>query len=231
MSSTTQSTPDPRATNAARHGILANTPVIPGVETEADWQRHRDGILTSLAPANPLQAVLAERIALQLWRLARVARHEADVTTREREYAQRDAPTSYDPGASRQQKVRHALLHLALPKELELEKIQRYEAHLSRELYRALREYKSLQALPEAVPQNCETNATPAPQPDAEPVPTSEPTPSLRGDVQSVGRSQPEQPDAYPVVRPQSDIVRTQNCETNPGRGQHARTPAKQRRR
>ena len=229
----TCTTPDPRATNAARHGILANTPVVPGMETEADWQRHRDGILASLAPQDHLQAVLAERIALQLWRLARVARYEADVTTREREYAQRDAPTSYDPGASRPQKVRHTLLRLALPQETELEKIQRYEAHLSRELYRALKEYKSLQALPtpicnlqSAMPnsqshsQNCETNPTAT---QTQPAPEAEPTPSRKGRVQGVNHPQTHQPTPPPVPNVTSPAARNQKLRNKP-------TPAKRRR-
>jgi hypothetical protein len=64
------------AQNAVRHGVFANLPVVPG-ESEADWQTHRHGILDSLAPSGLLEVTLAERVALILWRLARLAKYEA----------------------------------------------------------------------------------------------------------------------------------------------------------
>jgi hypothetical protein len=65
--------------NAVQHGTFAALPVIPGVEREEDWQVHRAGILESLAPAGLLETRLAERAALLLWRLERVARYETAV--------------------------------------------------------------------------------------------------------------------------------------------------------
>jgi hypothetical protein len=64
------------AKNAIRHGVFANLPVVPG-ETESDWQSHREGTLDSLAPVGLLEVNLAERVALFLWRLARLAKYEA----------------------------------------------------------------------------------------------------------------------------------------------------------
>lgn len=51
-------------------------PVVPG-EIEADWQTHRRGIIDSLAPTGLLEVTMAERVALLLWRLARLAKFEA----------------------------------------------------------------------------------------------------------------------------------------------------------
>lgn len=68
------------AQNAVRHGIFARLPVVPG-ENEADWQAHRQGTLDSLAPVGLLEVTLAERVALLLWRLARLARYEAANTS------------------------------------------------------------------------------------------------------------------------------------------------------
>src|SRR5581483_10536898 len=65
--------------NALRHGLLAGLPVLPG-ECADDWQAHRDGIVRSLAPAGGLETALAERVALSLWRLRRVASYETAVT-------------------------------------------------------------------------------------------------------------------------------------------------------
>jgi hypothetical protein len=66
------------ATNAVRHGLLSWRPVLPGMEREEDWQEHLRRTLDSLAPSGHLEEVLAERIALQLWRLDRVARYERE---------------------------------------------------------------------------------------------------------------------------------------------------------
>jgi hypothetical protein len=64
--------------NATRHGIRSPTPVVPGVEKAQDWEEHRDGILESLQPEGHLEEVLAERVALLLWRLHRVIRYETE---------------------------------------------------------------------------------------------------------------------------------------------------------
>lgn len=64
--------------NAAKHAILSFSPVIPGMETEDDWLTHRDGVIESLHPDGYLEVTLAERVALNLWRLKRVARFESE---------------------------------------------------------------------------------------------------------------------------------------------------------
>src|SRR5687767_2684006 len=69
------------ARNPIRHGLLSSAPVIPGFESPAAWERHRASTLERLAPADHLEDSLAERVALILWRLARVARYERLVTT------------------------------------------------------------------------------------------------------------------------------------------------------
>ena len=37
--------------NALAHGLRSLVPIIPGVETEEEWQTHRQSIITSLAPS------------------------------------------------------------------------------------------------------------------------------------------------------------------------------------
>lgn len=68
------------ARNAVRHGILAHLKVLPGVEQAEDWEAHLDAVVDDLAPVGPLEIALAERVALHLWRLARVARYEHEIT-------------------------------------------------------------------------------------------------------------------------------------------------------
>jgi hypothetical protein len=64
------------ARNATRHGIFASVPVIPG-ESPEQWEAHRAGVVESLAPVGLLEVNLAERAALLLWRLQRLARYVA----------------------------------------------------------------------------------------------------------------------------------------------------------
>src|SRR5580704_6270870 len=65
------------ARNAIKHGIFAAVPVLPGECPDA-WESHRTGVVESLAPVGLLEVNLAERAALLLWRLQRLARYEAE---------------------------------------------------------------------------------------------------------------------------------------------------------
>src|SRR5918997_2259866 len=64
--------------NATQHGIRSPAPVVPGVEKAEEWEDHKDGVLESLSPEGHLEFVLAERVALLLWRLNRVTRYETE---------------------------------------------------------------------------------------------------------------------------------------------------------
>ena len=76
--------------NNTRHGLRSTTPVIPRLESPAAWQQHRALTIEGLAPANPLEEALAERVALILWRLGRVTAYERDTTARARQQANED---------------------------------------------------------------------------------------------------------------------------------------------
>src|SRR5262245_20741165 len=67
------------ATNAVSHGIFARMPVLDGAHS-SDWDRHRAGVVAALAAAGLLEVSFAERIALLLWQLGRLARYQAAVT-------------------------------------------------------------------------------------------------------------------------------------------------------
>src|SRR5208282_3067461 len=66
--------------NAATHGLCSERPVLP-CEDPAAWDAFHDGVVQELEPVGILEHELAARIALQLWRLRRVARFEAKVGT------------------------------------------------------------------------------------------------------------------------------------------------------
>jgi hypothetical protein len=65
--------------NAVSHGLRSLSPVLPD-ERPKDWNDHRKGIVVALAPVGTLEAELAERVALLMWRLRRVVRYETAVT-------------------------------------------------------------------------------------------------------------------------------------------------------
>ena len=50
--------------NATRHGISSPQPVVPGLEKQADWESHLEGIMENLSPVGHLEVTLAERVAL-----------------------------------------------------------------------------------------------------------------------------------------------------------------------
>jgi len=59
--------------NAVKHGLLARQAVI-SLENQADFCLYRDRMLSELAPASPMESMLAERIVILSWRLKRVGR-------------------------------------------------------------------------------------------------------------------------------------------------------------
>jgi hypothetical protein len=65
------------ARNATKHGIFAAVPTAPG-ESAKEWEAHRTGVVDALAPVGALEVNLAERVALVLWRLQRLARYEVE---------------------------------------------------------------------------------------------------------------------------------------------------------
>jgi hypothetical protein len=74
--------------NAAKHGIYSVTPVLPNVERQADWLKHRAGVFNDLQPEGYIQEIIAERIARPVmsssWPAARETRllrhlHDAEL--------------------------------------------------------------------------------------------------------------------------------------------------------
>jgi hypothetical protein len=100
--------------NATQHGIRSPAPVVLGVEKKEDWEEHRDGILESLQPEGHLEEVLAERVALLIWRLHRVTRYETETIALSQEKLEDDLADrrrfgSYVVGSMHPEDVRGAL--------------------------------------------------------------------------------------------------------------------------
>jgi hypothetical protein len=73
--------------NASKHGILSPRPVVAAFESDASWKSHREGIVESLAPVGSLEQALAERVALNSWRLNRVVFYETEQISKLQEEA------------------------------------------------------------------------------------------------------------------------------------------------
>jgi hypothetical protein len=142
--------------NAIVHAIRSKKPVIHGMEEESDWRNHRQGIIASLDPAGELENVLADRVALLLWRLDRVTRYEVAVTDRHVASARSDLAVAdaYAHRTIAQGKLpevapeRVALTQITriIPPENDLNIIMRYETHLHRQYIQTLHEIEALQA-------------------------------------------------------------------------------------
>ena len=59
--------------NAVQHGLLIRQNVISS-ESQADFDLYRERMLSELAPASPMESMLAERIVTLSWRLKRAGR-------------------------------------------------------------------------------------------------------------------------------------------------------------
>jgi hypothetical protein len=142
--------------NALSHGITSPSPVLAGMEREADWRRHLNGIVDGLAPEGDLERALAERVALLLWRLHRITRYEVAVTDRavagtESDLAVADAYVQGTLTKGVLPDVSPVILAAAqetrvIPAVDELDKIMRYETHLHRQYIQTLHELEALQA-------------------------------------------------------------------------------------
>jgi hypothetical protein len=58
--------------NAWKHGIRSEAVVLPEAEDEREWEAFRDGIYESLDLEGTLEYLMAERVALALWKLRRL---------------------------------------------------------------------------------------------------------------------------------------------------------------
>src|SRR5215471_8354193 len=61
---------------ATSNGSRSFSPVLPGIETQADWDRHLAGVQASLSPGNYLEEQLCYKVALTLQQWHRLDRYE-----------------------------------------------------------------------------------------------------------------------------------------------------------
>jgi hypothetical protein len=142
--------------NAIQHGIFAQTPVLPLVERQEDWDELRQDVINWFDLEGPFMESLGERAAFLIWRLRRVGRFE---TLSIRDYMDdvpedwqaslqlegRDKPDSLSPADIRE--MDRMISSRLMPDDSAMDKITRYEARLHRYLLQTLYQISVLKGL------------------------------------------------------------------------------------
>ena len=132
------------AKNALKHGLLARDAVLPG-EDPADFDRQLSALEADIQPANSLEFELVRQIADAQWRMRRLTRLEtgflAAAVDDQRRHLEKRRPDELRPGydgetlllGSAMLDRTQAFVHLA-----------RYDGHLSRRFFRAVKQLSDL---------------------------------------------------------------------------------------
>ena len=132
------------AKNALKHGLLARDTVLPG-EDPADFDRQLSALEADIQPANSLEFELVRQIADAQWRMRRLTRLEtgflAAALADKRRLTEKYRPENLRPGyegetlllGSAMLDRTQAFVHLA-----------RYDGHLSRRFFRAVKQLADL---------------------------------------------------------------------------------------
>lgn len=123
--------------NSLRHGLTAETVILPKEEKAEDFDSFTEDLRAALDPVGALEDLMAERIVGAAWRLRRILRVEAAVY---QEAGGDRFAFSRDPSPFAWDKV---FSHTANT----FAKLSRYEAALQRSLTTALHELQRLQAV------------------------------------------------------------------------------------
>jgi hypothetical protein len=116
--------------NALKHGLTAERIILFDEQRES-FERVYSDLIAALKPHGPMEHQLAERIALNAWRLRRAYRVESGLFERAR--------SAWREGATEQTSdVDLVFLRLSTSNDDELGKLSRYEAAIERSLRRAL---------------------------------------------------------------------------------------------
>ena len=158
--------------NAIKHGIFSSVPVILGLESLEDWDRHRQGLFDYHQPQGYGEELLVERLITLSWRMKRADRHENAVVAGQvydrgpallldEAYAKALEAAAFtdafgddeddDDDDTPRARALHQL-HLSLLREASLipydharESSMRYESHLHRQFMQTLHELEALQ--------------------------------------------------------------------------------------
>ena len=132
------------ATNALKHGLLARDTVLPG-EDPADFDSQLSALEADIQPANSLEFELVRQIADAQWRMRRLTRLEtgflAASLAAKRRLMERLHPERLQPGYDGET----LLLGSAIIDRTDaLGHLARYDGHLSRRFFRAVKQLRDL---------------------------------------------------------------------------------------
>lgn len=142
--------------NPIKHGVLSQTPVIPLVERQEDWDRLRAGLYDAWTPEGAMQEAMVERIAGIVWRMRRNMRFECasiegymrDVPRDWREARQdMGLPVPRTLTAEAVAEMDRMLMARLLPGDEALDKVMRYETKLHRFLLQTTHQLLVLKGL------------------------------------------------------------------------------------
>jgi hypothetical protein len=143
------------AQNALKHGMRAQKYLVLPDEDAAEFAALEAALVEELAPTGALQMVLARRVAVAAWRLARADRMEIEL------FAERSWGADANPG-------------LALIRDgngtRSFETLLRYRGAAMAEFWRALRTLKALQAEQAATGSTLQTHPRDGHPPEAHPI-------------------------------------------------------------
>ena len=125
--------------NAISHGLLARQVVIAG-ESEDEFASLQQRLQASLEPVGELELMLADRIVSNFWRLGRTGRIEVelfDVVMADAIFCSVSSDEPMTVGKS---------VSMDFGMTNSLSKLQRYESHIERSLFRSLHELQRVQA-------------------------------------------------------------------------------------
>ena len=123
--------------NALKHGLTAERIILFDEQREA-FERFYAELIAALKPHGPMEHQLAERIAINAWRLRRAYRVESGLFERAR--------SAWREGATEQTSdIDLVFLRLSTSNGDELGKLSRYEAAIERSLRRALQDLERRQ--------------------------------------------------------------------------------------
>lgn len=148
--------------NAVKHGLRSDAPVIPLAEDFGESERFRDGIIASYAPEGGHETELAGRVASLLWRLRRAGRYETEMVAHSLDDIPADMARSaaYDAAIARygaaqgmgtvethlMDKIDVATSARMLPSKEDMERLIRYESHLHRMYIQTHHELEAIQS-------------------------------------------------------------------------------------
>jgi hypothetical protein len=128
--------------NSLKHGLTAER-VILFDEQREEFERFYAELIAALKPRGPIEDQLAERVAINAWRLRRAYRVESGLFERAR--------SAWREGATEQTSdIDLVFLRLSTSNGDELGKLSRYEASVERSLRKALLDLERQQRRPSA---------------------------------------------------------------------------------